>query len=94
VVAAAVAWWWRRWFPVLLLVGSASTWWILGPVGLLGIAINVGATIVGLPLPAKAPLVEWVVSALACGVAAVLAIRTRWQDGRPATGEVVEVSRR
>jgi hypothetical protein len=92
VVATAVAWWWRPWFPVLLLVGSALTWWIIGPVGLLGITINIGATAVGFQLPAKAPLVEWAVGAVACGVVAVLAILARWQYGRPVRGRVGEAS--
>jgi hypothetical protein len=95
VVAAAASWWWRRWFPVLLLVGSALTSWILGPVGLLLIAVNVGATAVGLDgRGSRAPLVAWAVSVVACGVVAVLAVLVRWQDGRPVTGRGREASPR
>jgi hypothetical protein len=94
VVTAAAAWWWRRWFPVLLLVGSALTWWILGPVALPSIAVRMGATAVGLEPSSRAPLTEWAASAVTCGAVAVLAMRARWQYGRPVMGKDVEARRR
>lgn len=93
VVAAATAWWRRRWFPVLLLVGSALTSWILGPVALLLFVVDAVAMVLGLQRPARTSLVEWAVSAVVCGAVAVLAVLARWRYGRPATGQIQEVSR-